>query len=118
MGTYDSQIALALRLIAAKGKPLTLKHGVAVQNRLTNQVTGTGQTSYTVKGVVLPDETKGETPQHSRRKVLVAGASCPVDPIPGDTLGLVEGRTWKVTNAKALRPDDGPTILLTIFIER
>lgn len=116
---YTAQIALALRLITAKGTDFTLKHGLPSVDRLTGVVTAAGLTSYTVKAVLLPGITKGSTPEHSQRKILIAGDSCPVDPVPDDVLLSPEGRSWRVLSSIALRPDDDPTaIIYTVQVER
>jgi hypothetical protein len=120
--TYAPQTALALRLVQAKGLSVTLRHypdaAPVRTTRLTDQVTDPLYTDYSIKGVVLPGAEAGDSPQESRRRLLVAGASCPVNIKYGDEVFGIGNDTWKVARSKPLGPDNRRPVLFSVELEK
>lgn len=127
---YASQIAMALRLIAAKGTTATLRHypdnGPAIQDRVRGVVSDDGHVDYLITVVILPMPVqlrgaggRGDLRLEKKRKLLIAGASCPVTPSEGDRMLDLEGVTWTFTQpAEPLGPDGVKPILFTAVIDR
>jgi len=55
MGTYDRQIATALKLIREKGRPVNIaREGHSTYDPATQQAASTGMTNLTLQGVTTP----------------------------------------------------------------
>ena len=126
MGTYDRQVATALRLIREKGKAVQLKRVTAnPQAAMPWRADAPTEALEAVHVVVLPftqkdAETQGyrlDSEVHKKvRKVLLAGASLSAPPALQDQ--LVDGaETWDIAYVQELAPN-GEQILYTMRVSR
>ncbi len=118
--TYAGAVALALRLLAKKGRTATLRHfpdGAPTIDRLTGALSAPQSIEYEVTLCVFTQtDAAQDGTQISRRKLLIAGSTCPVPPKPGDLVLDIDGHNWKVEGATPLGPDNRAPILYTGFV--
>lgn len=128
MGTYDSQVALALRLIREKGGPATY---VEMQPQTGGNDWDPADSTPVNHGVDavflnLNLQTSGETfwngtqVMQGDKKVLMAGAALAARVnINGEIHRVVDGVTekWKIINNKLLDPN-GQRILYTLQVRQ
>lgn len=127
MGVYDSQIALAERLIREKGKPVTIIRQTTVTDPAKPWEPGVPtEEQDEAYGVFLnfnqnDMETYGKMPgaseiQASDRKVLLAAAAVNVPPTPNAKLRDETG-DWSIEWVRALAPN-GDNILFTLRVRK
>lgn len=111
---YTREIATAQRLIAKKGRTVTVRRP------------STGAT-MTPSAVLLPnlgtlgssfDEafSNDSRVQKSSRRVIMAAKNCTFAPEPDDEVTMGAGRRMTIVSAVGLAPDDGPAILYTCAV--
>jgi hypothetical protein len=121
MGQYDSQIALAKKLIAKYGQKVTLKiFTTTIPDPNSPWKPGApGEALQEADGVFLRYEQSnidGELIQSGDQKVLIPSEGLVIDP---DVQGQVirGSETWKIVKVSALNPN-GQTILYTVQVRR
>lgn len=128
MGTYDSQVALALRLIREKGGPATYVEMQPQSGANPWDPVDSVPVEHTVDAVFLNLnlQTSGETfwngtqVMQGDKKVLMAGAALAARVnINGEIHRVVDGVTekWKIINNKLLDPN-GQRILYTLQVRQ
>ncbi|MCY1042716.1 hypothetical protein OV208_15435 [Corallococcus sp. bb12-1] len=121
----DRLAAKSLALLKRFGQAATLTQRAAgVYDVATSKVV-TSATEHPVQVVVQADSgqdkegdglTEGGTARADRRKLLVAADGLPVTPAPGDTVGPLEGRTWRVLKTDPPTQLQGTPILYTLRV--
>ncbi|MFB1482268.1 hypothetical protein [Corallococcus sp. RDP092CA] len=115
----------ALALVKRYGQAATLtRAGPGAYDVATAKVVASTAT-YPVQVLVQADSSQdregdsfadGGTARADRRKLLVAAGGLPVVPAPGDTVGPLEGRTWRVLRADPPTQLGGTPILFTLRV--
>ncbi|WP_223644362.1 hypothetical protein [Corallococcus sp. EGB] len=121
----DRLAAKALALVKRFGQQATLtRAGPGAYDVATAKVVASTAT-YPVQVLVQADSSQdregdsfadGGTARADRRKLLVAAGGLPVVPAPGDTVGPLEGRTWRVLRADPPTQLGGTPILFTLRV--
>lgn len=122
MTVYSSQIALALRLIKAKGQKITLEQTVTADapDPVTDLPAETGAKQSSAYALVMAPNTMTEQAYadqfrlgsmiRSRTRVLtIAAEGVSFVPQEGDK-ALFDGKTWVFVGVKATAPDGTPII--------
>lgn len=115
---YSNSVATALRLIAKKGKTLTLTHTVTTTDPLTDIKTSVATTG-TFSAVALDYSTYDQANIKAligkkSKKLICASASFTLSPQVNDTV-THNGSTWTIALADELKPAD-TSILWTLAI--
>lgn len=122
---YQSQINSALRLIQAKGMPLTVCKTTGGGIDPVTQVDTRTYTSYVGTGVQLPvgnigkessSVDKTSATKRKATKFLVAAKSLPVRPEAGDELSILDS-LWEIMSVDTLAPDGTPIIFTIIVVQ-
>ena len=119
---YKSQLDAALRLIQAKGMPLSIHKTSGTGIDPVTQEDYRVQTSYVANGVQLPvsnigKETSNQAPNSPRKrkntKFLVAAKNLSIVPEAGDSLSVLES-VWEISTVDSISPDGVPIIFTII----
>lgn len=122
---YQSQIDNALRLIQAKGMPLTVRKATGGGVDPVTQADTRTYTSYLANGVQLPvgninkesSHLSGEQPiKRKATKFLVAAKGLAATPEAGDELSVLDV-LWEIVSVDALAPDGTPIIFTIIAVQ-
>ncbi|RKH93622.1 hypothetical protein [Corallococcus sp. AB038B] len=121
----DRLAAKSLALVKRYGQQATLtRAGPGTYDVATAKVVAS-TAAYPVQVLVQADSgqdkegdslTDGGTTRADRRKVLVAAGGLPVVPAPGDTVGPLEGRTWRVLRTDPPTQLGGTPILFNLRV--
>ena len=120
--SYDRQIALATRLIATRGKNITItKSTVTATVIATGKQTST-KTSMTIKAVVLPMTKNSDLAYRSEdssitklNTFLMSGENLKFKPETGQSV-TISGETWIILGITPLNPNDGDPIMYDVAI--
>ena len=124
-GRADKVAVKALAALKKHGQQAMLTRTVAgAYDVATASVGPSTTTSHTVFLLVQADsaqgdgdaEVEGGTVRKARRKLLVAAKGLPLVPAPGDTVGPVEGSTWRVYRVDPPQQLGGTPILFTLRV--
>lgn len=120
MSTLSRRIALKTQaVIKSKGVELTLTRTLALPYDPSTGEAETSTPSFPCFGVVQSDTGRehgatenaaNTTTQTSRRKVTLAAHGLGLVPKPGDTLGPIEGKTWRVAGVTPEQMNGDPIL--------
>ena len=122
MGTYDTQIATADRLIRSKGRAAVLRKVVEDVIDLATGEASPTETDTDVRVVLLPaGPAYGTVPdtlvRTYRHRVLMAAKGLDVVPLPGDTV-LLDDDVWTIDTVPMALAPDGIPILFDFVVGR
>ncbi|MEM7444294.1 MAG: hypothetical protein AAF414_13295 [Pseudomonadota bacterium] len=129
MSAYDGPIAMAKRLIAAKGQTLDFRRaGETAYDPASDTTIGPVESQFDAVAVVLPASQSTAEMFDARfpgpvlaasnmRLLLVAADGLAETPTAGDRVVGVEGDDWTVVGSVPLAPDGTP-IIHTVTLKR
>lgn len=122
MGQYDKALALALRLITKKGRPVTIRRVINVTADATKPWKKTGSTNEDHATVAVEIPFASEIPEGVKRtrddkKFIVAASGLEIDLTPSDFLVDQDGTVYSIQNPIPVRPGDA-TVIWDVMVRK